>query len=134
MSYEPSSTWAVLSEFASERKRQEEIHGDKAGGPGRDFPDGTDGSPTAIVASENARMDCEDAFDEGYGTWFHILREEFFEVASEVNWSKLREELIQVGAVACAWIEAGDKREQGQEGAQDESGNGGRQEEIAGGL
>lgn len=45
---------------------------------------------------------------EGYtggATWFSVLREEFFEAAAEENKQNLRKELIQVAAVAVAWIE-----------------------------
>jgi hypothetical protein len=42
-------------------------------------------------------------------TWWGILKEEMFEAAAETDEVKLREELIQVAAVAVAWIEDIDK-------------------------
>jgi hypothetical protein len=47
---------------------------------------------------------------EGTTTWKHILREEFLEAMAEEDPEQLREELVQVAAVAVAWIEAIDRR------------------------
>ena len=43
--------------------------------------------------------------------WDGILLEEVFEALAETdNTERLREELVQVAAVACAWVEAIDRR------------------------
>lgn len=57
-----------------------------------------------------ARRDCASAFRVGKGTWRHILQEEVAEAFAELDPAPLREELIQVAAVAVAWIEAIDRR------------------------
>mgnify|MGYP001616241009 CR=1 FL=1 len=51
--------------------------------------------------------------NHGDGMWLAILVEEVGEVANDINErsKKLREELIQVAAVACCWVEAIDRRE-----------------------
>jgi malonyl CoA-acyl carrier protein transacylase len=43
-------------------------------------------------------------------TWEHILTEEHYEAMAEEDPTRLREELIQVAAVAVAWVEAIDRR------------------------
>ena len=47
------------------------------------------------------------------GIWLAILVEEVGEVANDINErsKKLREELIQVAAVAVSWVESIDRRE-----------------------
>ena len=47
----------------------------------------------------------------GEGTWADILREEYFEALAETDPARLRVELIQVAAVAVAWVEAIDRAE-----------------------
>lgn len=42
--------------------------------------------------------------------WRDILLEEVFEALAEEDPVKLRAELVQVAAVACAWVEAIDRR------------------------
>ena len=42
--------------------------------------------------------------------WDGVLLEEVYEAISEVDPAKLRAELVQVAAVAAAWIEAIDRR------------------------
>lgn len=44
-------------------------------------------------------------------TWADVLSEEFFEAMAEEDPAKLRAELVQVAAVAVAWIEAIDRKE-----------------------
>lgn len=44
-------------------------------------------------------------------TWTDILREEVYEAFAEPDSQRLRNELIQVAAVACAWVEAIDRRQ-----------------------
>lgn len=64
-----------------------------------------------IPTQDEARLNCEDAFDspEG-GTWAHILVEEIAEACSEYDdVAKLRYELVQSAAVITSWIEAIDR-------------------------
>lgn len=93
----------VLEEVAAERIRQNAKWGEQ------NHPDGT-GQPHAAHKPYRARKDCESAFEEGRGTWRHILIEEVAEAEAESDVWRLREELIQVAAVAVAWIEAIDRR------------------------
>lgn len=60
--------------------------------------------------SDAARAECEEAFAQGRGTYCHILTEEFGEALAECkNEAALRVELVQIAAVAVAWIEKIDR-------------------------
>lgn len=93
----------TLEEVAQERLRQTVKWGHQ------NHPDGT-GVPSMQAASERSRRVCEQNFYNGRGTWADILREEFHEALAESDPAALRAELIQVAAVACAWVEAIDRR------------------------
>ncbi len=56
-----------------------------------------------------AKKDCNNAFREGSGTWWHIAFEELCEAGAAPP-AKRREELVQLGAVITAWIEDLDAR------------------------
>jgi len=59
----------------------------------------------------NCHRDITDvSTQDGTLTWLHILREEVYEAFAEEDPQKLREELVQIAAVAVAWIEAIDRR------------------------
>ncbi len=60
--------------------------------------------------ANGARAHAERAAKGGYLTWAHILTEEFYEAMAEEDQARLRAELIQVAAVAVAWIEQIDRR------------------------
>ena len=75
----------------------------------QNHPDGT-GSDTQKAAADRARMTCEHNNRTGQVTWADILREEFHEALAESDPVLLRAELIQVAAVAAAWVEAIDRR------------------------
>lgn len=82
-----------------ERKRQVAEWGCQS------HPDGTakegDGE-----AADQARLVCDSHFIAGTGTWRHILLEEVREAFAEGGGSKaLETELLQVAAVAVAWVE-----------------------------
>lgn len=96
-------TTLVLGEVAAERKRQNEKWGEQ------NHLDGTgqDGFKYEAVAAIDR---CEGAFRDARGTWRHILEEEFFEARAAENAETLRQELIQVAAVAVSWVEAIDRR------------------------
>jgi hypothetical protein len=93
----------VLAEIQAERERQDAKWGEQ------NHPDGT-GSRDQQAAAGLARSWCQDAFGSGYGTWSDVLAEEVAEANAESDPAKLRAELIQVAAVATAWIAAIDRR------------------------
>ncbi|MET8151380.1 hypothetical protein ACIBSW_25410 [Actinoplanes sp. NPDC049668] len=93
---------AVLTEVAAERRRQDERWGQQ------NHPDGTGHWHAADAAL--ARKECEQAAETGSLSWRHILLEEVAEAAAEAEPGDLRNELIQVAAVAVAWAEAIDRR------------------------
>ena len=96
-------TNAVLQEVAEEREAQHAKWGEQ------NPPDGT-GKPGDIDMANIAREACRVKFEQGEGTWSAILDEEFFEAMAESDPLLLRDELLQVAAVAVAWIEAIDRR------------------------
>lgn len=60
-----------------------------------------------------ARRVCDDAFAAGNGTMAHILTEEVAEAIAESDPKHLRDELLDVAAFACKWIEAIDIKAKG---------------------
>jgi len=100
-------TDCAINDVWKERVRQ-----DKKWGTGRILPNATRprfGGARVQLAKE-ARYSCDDAFDEGEGTWRHILQEEVCEAFAEDDPEELRKELVQVAAVAVAWIESLDRQ------------------------
>lgn len=95
-------TYEVLEQVHAERLRQDAKWGEQ------NHPDGTGGGTSSMVA-DIARKQCQRAFAEGYGTYKDILNEEVYEAFAESDKAKLREELIQVAAVAVAWVEKIDR-------------------------
>ena len=103
---------AVIAEVAAERERQDAKWGEQ------NHPDGTGPTWPLVIApmvnAETARIlaqrMCQSAARHGSVTWQHILGEEFVEALAEEDPVKLRAELVQVAAVAVAWIEAIDRR------------------------
>lgn len=93
----------IAEEVLEERKRQDAKWGEQ------NHPDGTGRSIHEHMARA-ARKTCEDMFEAGAGAWAYILAEEFWEALAESEPAKLRAELIQVAAVAAAWVEAIDRR------------------------
>lgn len=96
-------TARVLECVANERKAQTEKWGTQ------DWPDGT-GSSLRFADADRAKKLCDEAHAAGRVTWRHILEEEVCEALAETDTKKLREELIQVAAVAVQWVEAIDRR------------------------
>lgn len=95
----------ILAEIAEERARQDTKWGEQ------NHPDGT--SRGAAFLADRARRACQKAAAEGKVTWRHIFDEEWAEAFAEEDPAKLRAELVQVAAVAVAWIEAIDRRTAG---------------------
>jgi hypothetical protein len=74
-------------------------------GPARQQPNGT-GPRFNFDAglADHYRQITNENFANGRGTWADILTEEFYEAMAEENPRKLKAELIQVAAVAVAWV------------------------------
>ncbi|MFG3709503.1 hypothetical protein [Micromonospora sp. NPDC047730] len=98
-------TLRVLYEVARERSRQDAKWGEQ------NHPDGTDESRWDKEAAVRARALCQHLAARGELTWDAILSEEIAEAFAESDPAKLRAELIQVAAVAVAWVEAIDRRQ-----------------------
>lgn len=106
-----AATLRVLSDIIGERSRQVAQFGEQH------WPDGTApglGAWGRYGAWEDqaneARSATQRAAAKDSLTWRHILTEEVYEAFAENDPAKLRAELIQVAAVAVAWIEAIDRR------------------------
>ena len=94
-------TLGVLPEIAAERERQDERWGEQ------NHPDGT--GPGFAIDAKRARHNCNLAASLGLVSYRDILNEEVFEAFAESDPDKLRHELVQVAAVAVAWIEKLDR-------------------------
>jgi NTP pyrophosphatase (non-canonical NTP hydrolase) len=94
----------VLDDVGDEREAQHDKFGEQ------NPPDGTDNGTLSTRRADQARAQCQAAFAKGEGTWTHILVEEVYEALAEVDSTELRKELVQVAAVAVAWVEALDRR------------------------
>lgn len=70
-----------------------------------DYPDGTRTGGMNLVQREQAKNACDRATREGVCTFAHVLAEEFWEAMCEEDRDRLRDELVQVAAVALQWIE-----------------------------
>lgn len=95
----------VLNEVMDERFRQHDRFGEQ------NLPDGTAAQAEqarGILGVARAAFDA--ALKAGELTYKNILDEEFWEAMCETDPAKLRAELVQVAAVAVAWIEAIDRR------------------------
>jgi len=93
----------ILVEIQAERDAQDSKWGEQ------NHPDGTGGG-NSLAAAAGARMACQLAAADGTLTWRDVMREEVGEAFAETDPAKLRTELIQVAAVAAAWVEAIDRR------------------------
>lgn len=91
----------ALAEVAAERRRQDEKWGEQ------NHPNGT--GEEYEFHRDFARQQCEDRFANGTGSYLDILAEEVYEAFAESDPDRLRAELIQVAAVAVAWVEKIDR-------------------------
>lgn len=89
----------VITEVLDERGRQDAKWGEQ------NHPDGTGGIIRRVEADE-ARKACQLAAEDRTVTWRHIMAEEVAEALAEEDPDKLATELVQVAAVAVAWVEA----------------------------
>lgn len=97
----------VASDVSAERERQHEKWGEQ------NLPDGTGYGQPNCFDLESAREEFERALAADRLTYEHVLTEEYFEAVEEADPVKLRAELVQVAAVAQAWVEAIDRRSRG---------------------
>lgn len=94
---------SIAEEILSEVDRQQELWGEQ------NHPDGT--GLTEDDRRANRMKAFNDVFvEKGTLTWRDILLEEVYEAFAETDLVKLREELIQVSAVALSWVDAIDRR------------------------
>lgn len=98
----PERLAAVLELIAGERLLQDQKWGEQ------NHIDGTGGNQ---VTADLARMVCQQAAKFGQLTWRQVLDEEVQEAFAESDPARLRAELVQVAAVAVAWIESIDRRD-----------------------
>jgi hypothetical protein len=93
----------AVDDILAERQRQNAKWGEQ------NHPDGTSGE--WVPHAHHHRLVCQMAAESGAVTWRHILIEEVAEAFAETDPARLREELVQVAAVALQWIEAIDRRQ-----------------------
>lgn len=93
---------AVVDAIVAERGAQDAKWGVQ------NHPNGT-GMVGDRERADSARHVCDVLFRAGTGSWRDILHEEVQEAFAEHDPVKLREELIQVAAVAMAWVENMDR-------------------------
>lgn len=84
----------------------------------QELPHGTNAlGVEGISRAEVLRRRCQKKADRGLLTWKDVLLEEVAEAMEEWRDEKLREELVQVAAVCCQWIESIDRAAEKKEGA-----------------
>lgn len=92
----------IAEDVLSENRRQVKLWGVQ------NHPSGT-GERSDGIKANNAKQWCEAARRKGLLTWKYILYEEVMEAFAEADPAKLREKLIQVAAVATAWVDSIDR-------------------------
>lgn len=102
--YDTPRLTGVYAELAAERGRQDDTFGEQ-NHPNHHFKPGD--YRYAQQALEHTR---QVNADPATLCWFGILLEEVYEAALAPGFTGLRAELVQVAAVAVAWIEAIDRR------------------------
>lgn len=107
---------SVLDEVAAERERQDELWGEQHHPNGTGpllalewFPNTFVVGPAAADIEGWAKRRYEAERRQNTGTYEHILTEEWAEVIASDDPAKLRVELIQLAAVAVAWVEKIDR-------------------------
>jgi hypothetical protein len=94
----------VLRDVRQERDRQDARWGEQ------NHPSGTEASPMNELSRDYAIAECDTLARAGKVTWRHILAEEVAEAVAEPEGPTLRAELLQVAAVALAWVQCIDRR------------------------
>jgi hypothetical protein len=110
------ATLAVLEDVFAERCEQERRYGhvndlllDGTGPEATWLPEVV--SETAGAIQLDLRTDYEKfEAEHGLPTWMHLVREEVAEAFQEDDPARLEEELIQVAALCCSWVERLRKR------------------------
>ena len=95
----------ILKRIEDERIRQDKKWGKQ------DHPSFDENEHYAIPKEVQAKAICEFAAEHGRVTWSHILSEEVSEAVYAKTDEKRIEELIQVAAVAVAWVESLQRKE-----------------------
>lgn len=98
----PTFLDAVEGDVRREREAQTDKWGEQ------NHPDGI--TQATVITSLDLASAYKDLNDHGDRSWQTILLEEVYEALSETDPDKLREELIQVAAVAMTWAEAINRR------------------------
>lgn len=105
-------TERVLRHVRDERRRQDQKWGEQnhpdGTGPGLSFlwfPE----EPIGCTVERAARCRTDREHQAGRGTYEQILTEEWAEAIATSDRAKLRAELVQVAAVAVAWVEKIDR-------------------------
>lgn len=88
----------IIRDLAAERMRQDKLWGIQNHMNGTGIPGDKD-------RAESAKHVCQVMFRNELGSWRDILHEEVQEAFAEHEPAALRTELIQVAAVALAWVE-----------------------------
>lgn len=96
--------YPVIAEVVGERRRQLKKWGQQT------HKDGTS-AKLGYEAEKAKQRYAEEKAKYGDPTWRVILAEEVAEAFAETHLEKLRNELLQVAAVAVAWIEDIDRRQ-----------------------
>lgn len=117
----PAEVETVYSEIADEVARSTEKHGDQSHVPigtgdqvaflhGTELAKPFEHVPVTMGTLAYTAMNVTDkSFAEGHGTWADILLEEVAEALAEDEPARVREELVQVAAVAVKFIDAIDR-------------------------
>lgn len=104
------ATILVLDEVRREREAQDATRGVQRHQSVLDLEPEVRAMHYGIPTEAKAKEQCEEAFKAGRGTWADILVEEMAEAVAAPDEAARREELVQVAAVAIAWIEDIDRR------------------------
>ncbi|WP_336642298.1 hypothetical protein [Microbacterium sp. MMO-56] len=109
-----SRVLSIVAEIVGERARQDEKWGEphevpNGTGPGVTFP----GGDTFLELRDEIQAIVDAAAPFGASRMSWVLLEEVFEALAESDDARLREELIQVAAVAAKWVQIIDARAEG---------------------
>lgn len=97
----------AILQVIDERARQDQKWGEQ------NHPDAPeDRASLGIAANIDARLETDEALERGRLTWAHIAIEELSGAIYAPTDSERRRELVQLAAVAIAWIECIDRRRQ----------------------
>lgn len=92
---------SIMDEVRAERKRQDFLYGPQ------NHPNGT--SVVYRAMEDSARNSRVKARESNSLSWFHIMREVFWESVSKSDRVALRANLVKLVAVGVAWIESIDR-------------------------